>query len=106
MNWKRLICWLKGHRWQVSEGKRHCTCCGYRPNDDSVRFCPKCGSERLRSCLMVSAGYQYTKCIECGHNFQDTSEFIVTVIFSHGHYELEKPKVNQDGTLIMETEEG
>jgi len=98
MNWRKVICWLVGHKWQVIDGKRHCTACGHEPEDD-VEFCPECGSERLRLCIMVSDGYQYLECMKCEHKFQDTGESSVIV---QGCYELEKPVVDQDGKPIKE----
>ena len=52
MNLSRIICWFLNHKWQVFEGKRHCTCCGYEPDDEGVNFCPKCGNEREASRLL------------------------------------------------------
>ena len=105
MNWRRIICWFMDHKWQVFEGKRHCACCGYEPNDEGVNFCPKCGHERLRCCIMASEGYQYVECMKCDHMFQDTSDCAVTVSFGGDGYELDKPMVDQDGTPIEEEEE-
>lgn len=105
MNWKRITCWFWGHSWEVVDGKRHCTACDYKPEDDGVRFCPKCGSERLMGNIMVSWGYQYTSCKDCDHKFQDTTDAVVTVTSCHGCYELEKPMVDQDGEPIREEEE-
>jgi hypothetical protein len=105
MNWRRVICWLRGHSWEVVEGKRHCVACDHRPNDDGVVFCPKCGSERLMGNIMVSWGYQYTSCRDCDHKFQDTSDSEVTVTCSDGYFVLEKPVVDQDGEPIKEDEE-
>lgn len=104
MNWRRVICWLIGHKWQVFDGKRHCTACGHEPEND-VPFCPKCGSEKLRLQVMVSDGYLFVSCEKCGHKFQDTSGASVTVVCSHGRYELEKPVVDQDGTPIKQDAE-
>lgn len=102
MNWRRVICWLRGHNWEVLEGKRHCVFCDYVPEDDDVNFCPECGSERLRLYIMASDGYQYVQCMKCEHMFQDTSECSVTVAFGDDCYELDKPEVDQDGDLIKE----
>ena len=105
MNWKKIICWWRGHKWQVLEGKRHCTFCGHKPKDDGVRFCPKCGSERLMGNIMVSQGYHFTSCKNCDHKFQDTSAAVITVAFGDGCYELKKPMVGQDGKPIGDDEE-
>jgi len=105
MNWRKAICWLIDHNWQVFEGKRHCTACGHEPEDNDVIFCPECGSERIMGHIMVSDGYQYRSCKKCNHKFQDTSDGVVTVTFSHGCYELEKPMVDQDGNPIEEERE-
>lgn len=105
MNWRKVICWLREHNWEVLEGKRHCVYCDYKPEDDGVRFCPKCGSERLMGYIMASVGYQYVGCRKCDHKFQDTSDAAVTVTFSGGSYELEKPMVDQDGDPIKEERE-
>ena len=105
MNWRKAICWLMGHKWQVFEGKRHCTACGYDPKDDDVIFCPECGSERLTLCIMVSDGYQHVECRGCGHKFQDTSGSIVKAGYGNSLYELEKPMVNQDGIPIEQEKE-
>jgi len=104
MNWRKVICWLREHNWEVLEGKRHCTACGHAPEDD-VLFCPECGCDRLRGCIMVSAGYQYVTCMKCDHKFQDTSDSTVTVICGDGRYELEKPMVDQDGNPIKAEEQ-
>jgi hypothetical protein len=103
MNLRKVICWFKGHNWKVFEEKRHCVACGYKPKDD-VRFCPKCGSERIRGCIMVSWGYQYCMCMKCNHKFQDTSDSEVTVTHGQGCYTLEKPMVDQDGEPITPEE--
>ena len=112
MNLRRIVCWLWSHSWEVVEGKRHCTVCDLRPEDEGVMFCPKCGSERLMGHIMASWGYQYTSCKDCEHKFQDTHDGAVTVVFGDYSGELEKPLVNQDGypvdqdgNLIMEEEE-
>ena len=103
LNWRRLLCWWS-HKWEILDGERHCIACGYTPKDDGVRFCPKCGSERLMGNIMASAGYQYVSCRECDHKFQETSESAVTVTHEYGCYELEKPMVDQDGSPIREEE--
>ena len=105
MNWRRIICWLWSHSWEVVDGKRHCVACDHRPKDDGVRFCPKCGSERLMGNIMVSQGYQFTSCQDCEHKFQDTTDCAVTVCFGDDCYELEKPEVDQDGEPIGDEEE-
>ena len=103
MNWRKVICWFMGHKWQVFEGKRHCTACGYAPEND-VPFCPECGSDRLICCIMASWGYQYVECTKCDHKFQDTSECSVTITSGDDCYEFEKPMVDQDGNPIKEEE--
>jgi len=100
MNWRKFICWLVGHNWQVFDGKRHCMACGYDPKDDNVIFCPECGSERLTLNVMVSDGYQFVECHKCDHKFQDPSECNIKVTGSRGYCELEKPTVDQDGIPI------
>jgi len=105
MNWRRIVCWLWSHSWEVVDGKRHCTACDYRPEDVGVRFCPKCGSERLMGNIMASWGYQYVSCRKCGHKFQDTSDSAVTVTYGDGCYELEKPTVDQEGNPIEQEKE-
>ena len=102
MNWRKVICWLTSHKWQVLEGKRHCTFCGHKPKDDDVIFCPKCGSERIMGHIMASVGYQYRSCMLCGHKFQSTGAGVVTVAFGDDCYELDRPVVDQDGEPIGE----
>ena len=104
MNWRKVICWLTGHNWEILDGERHCTDCGYEPKDD-VAFCPKCGSERIMSHIMVSDCYQYCSCLKCGHKFQDTSDCVVRVTYSDGYYELEKPTIDQDGIPVEQENE-
>lgn len=100
MNWGRITCWLWGHSWEVVDGKRHCVVCDHRPKDDGVRFCPRCGSERLMGNIMASRGYQYTSCNDCDRKFQDTTGCAVTVSFGDGWYELDRPAVDQEGIAI------
>ena len=100
MNWRKMICWLTGHNWEIIDGKRHCIACGHEPKDDNVTFCPECGSEKLMNHIMVSDGYLFLSCLKCGHKFQDTSDCTVKVTTTHGCYELEKLMVDQDGNPI------
>lgn len=99
MNWRKVICWLKGHNWRVFEGERLCVACNHEPKDD-VPFCPECGSERIMGHIMASEGYHYRSCKKCDHKFQAHEDSEIAVTSQYGNYTLEKPMVDQDGKPI------
>ena len=72
--------------------------------------CPKCGSKKIMCCIMASEGYQYSECLKCGHKFQDKGDSAVTVSWCNEDegcesYELEKPEVDEDGTVKGDNDE-